>query len=159
MFFSFTMFMHVILPYTLQYICLLTYSVNKYEPPSWMGLISAVLLVLLSVSQLLWWNVCLLMNINKLGPHLGSLAHSIINPLILSLPFPRHLTTRLAVPTGFSLNLCLMGTQSTHTLTQIFSVRLWRQILCPLVMPLSIQTRPWKMFQSLCLLLLCFQRL
>lgn len=57
------------------------------------------------------------MNINKLSPHLVSLAHSIINPLILSLPFPRHLTTRLAEPTGLSLNLCLMGTQSTHTHT------------------------------------------
>lgn len=85
--------------------------INKHEPLSRTGFISAVLLAGLSVSQLLWWNVCLLMNINKLSPHFVSLTHSILNLLILSLPFPRHLTTRLAAPAGLSH----VYTVHTHT--------------------------------------------
>lgn len=152
------------LTYALQYIfqqiinmgfVMKTTSFHMYY---WLG----ELMVLLSVSQLLCWNVCLLMNINKLSPHLVSLAHSILNPLILSLPFSRHLITRLAAthwPFAVSLSHVYSPHTHTHTLTQIFSVRLWHQVFCaPSQYTLSIQTRPWKMFQSLCLLLLCFQR-
>lgn len=75
-------------------------------------------MVLLSVSKPLWWNVCLLMNINKLGPHLVSLAHSILNLLILSLPFPRHLTTCLAAAHClFAISLSRLYTVHTHTYT------------------------------------------
>ncbi len=80
-------------------------------------------MVLLSVSQLLCWNVCLLMNINKLSPHLVSLAHSILNPLILSLPFSRHLITRLATTHWpFAVSRSHVYSPHTHTHWPRFSV-------------------------------------
>lgn len=71
------------------------------------------------VSQLLCWNVCLLMNINKLSPHLVSLAHSILNPLILSLPFSRHL---ISSNWPFAVSLSHVYTVHTHTHWPRFSV-------------------------------------
>lgn len=90
-------------------------------------------MMLLSVSQLLWWNVCLLMNINKLSPYLVSPDHSILNPLILSLPFPRHLTTRLAAAHWpFSVSPSHVYTVHTHTDPDFQCPSVASDLLCPL---------------------------
>lgn len=83
------------------------------------------------------------MNINKLGPHLVSLAHSILNLLILSLPFPRHLTTCLAAAHClFAISLSRVYTVHTHTHFQCPSVV--SDLLCPFAIHYINTNRPSK---------------
>ncbi len=91
-------------------------------------------MVLLSVSQLLWWNVCLLMNINKLSPHLVSLAHSILNLLILSLPFFMALHNSLSSnPLAFCcISVSCVHGPHTHTDPDFQSLSVASGLLCPL---------------------------